>query len=164
MSSDFISLQRCLQLSVDSYLPSELLQEISKWDKILKSPYGFSYYNAKAGWGYKEHASLRVADHWNFTSAFNIHCKTTTPVPDGKWALGKFNGTIQKYEILKVVNPSKVVLKDTFYYSFYSLDAAFNKAINNNENYIQEIQKSFLKKYYSLLEKFSINPDTLVYA
>lgn len=47
-------------------MPFELIIEITNWDLIIKSPYGYSYYNQPVGWDFKTPDSLRIADHWNF--------------------------------------------------------------------------------------------------
>ena len=49
--------------------PKEVLEEINKFKHINKSPYSSSYYNVQGiTWDYKPEGSLRISDHWNFTS------------------------------------------------------------------------------------------------
>lgn len=75
-----------------------VIEEISSWDVINKSPYSDSFYNDKEiGWDYKPMGSLRVSDHWNFGDD-REHCKTDIELYHG-WALGKYDG--EKYIILK---------------------------------------------------------------
>lgn len=73
----------------------------SNWSK---SPYSLSFYNSKKiGWGHKPEGSLRLSDHWNFTSEAMddgvVHCATEKGQLKNGWAVGKFHNG--KYEIIK---------------------------------------------------------------
>ncbi len=93
------------------HMPAELVAEIMSWDKKCKSPYSHSYYNLNAGekdWDTTPLGSLRISDHWNFSSHGKIHCLTNVPVQNNrKWALGKWDG--EKYVILKSLDREKLI-------------------------------------------------------
>jgi len=161
MDNNFITFHRLLQLVSNEFIPVELLKEISTWNKIVKSPYGSSFYNAKVDWNYKEHNSLRISNHWNFSAKGKLHCQTTTPVPEGKWAIGQFDSELQKFNVVKIVNPTKTKCIKTFYVNYYLLDYSYKNAVSNNLNYVKEIEKNFQIRYYRLLERFSVNPSKL---
>ena len=78
----------------------EIFKEIVKFEKINKSPYSMSFYNAEVDWNYKPQGSLRISDHWNFYSEGEKHCELEeTSEYTQKWLMCEFrNG---KYHILK---------------------------------------------------------------
>lgn len=80
-------------------LPKKVLQDIEKWDIVNKSPYSLSAYDSYGiSWDSKPEGSLRVADHWNWYSDGEYHCKTEDGFKDG-WAMGvRENGV---YRIVK---------------------------------------------------------------
>lgn len=82
-------------------VPKTVVDEISLWKTINKSPYSNSFYNAiNIGWNYKPEGSLRISDHWNFQSKGETHCKIkgTTEYIEG-WKMCRYeNG---EYVILK---------------------------------------------------------------
>lgn len=81
------------------FMPTEAREEIKSWDVVNKSPYSFSFYNSKnIDWNSKEEGSLRISDHWNFSSPKEEekHCRlnTTNEYLQGTWILAEYhNGT-----------------------------------------------------------------------
>ena len=140
--------------------PMELVSEMSKWDEIHKSPYSLSYYNAEVNWGFKPHNSLRISDHWNFKSQGKFHCCTTTPIQKNVWSIGKFDSNLNKYHILRTFNENKLA-KNTFLFKFYHLNESYKMTLKKQPENEKYLNYSFLTKYYSILEKFSINPILL---
>ena len=86
-------------------LPDEIIEEMKKWDIIVKSPYSNSFYDSlDVGWSSKPDGSFRVSDHWNFVSQDKKHCETTTKVPTNTHiSLGQYDASLGKYKILKTV-------------------------------------------------------------
>ena len=86
-------------------LPDEIVDEMRKWDIIVKSPYSNSFYNSlEIGWSSKPDGSYRVSDHWNFVSQDKKHCETTTKVPTNTHiSLGQYDASLGKYKILKTI-------------------------------------------------------------
>lgn len=82
--------------------PKEVLEEIKNFEYINKSPYSSSYYNTPdVTWEHKPEGSLRISDHWNFTTHGNKHCilENTEQYIDNNWILAKY--IEGKYHILK---------------------------------------------------------------
>lgn len=82
--------------------PKEVLDEINKFEHINKSPYSNSFYNVPGvTWDYKPEGSLRISDHWNFTSKDKKHCilDSTEELIENNWLLAKY--TEGKYHVLK---------------------------------------------------------------
>jgi hypothetical protein len=95
-------------------IPIELVNELSTWETIIKSPYGFSYYNAPVNWGFKTDKSLCIADHWNFTSKGQKHCCTTRPVPNNThWTLARYNAELNAYVPICIIHGVKKSIKTT---------------------------------------------------
>ena len=85
-------LERCI-----NRLPEEAAAEVRSWEIISKSPYSDSFYNAKEiSWTSKPEGSLRIADHWNFESRGETHCKlnTTSEYITGIWILARYENGI----------------------------------------------------------------------
>jgi hypothetical protein len=166
MNKDFISFKRVLDFTAQTNFSSELIEEISKWKQIVKSPYGLSFYNDVVGWGFKVDGSLRISDHWNFTSHGKVHCETTTDVPNTThWALAKYDASINKYIILQVYPKTQTILKNTFIFKWYLLNSSYEMTIQKAQLFQHEhINMNYLKRYYSLLESHFVNPNSLQYA
>ena len=82
-----------------SRLPKGVIDEISSWKILSKSPYSYSFYNAKnISWGSKPEGSLRISDHWNFESCGDKHCKldTTEEYLYNTWILARYENGIYK--------------------------------------------------------------------
>lgn len=82
--------------------PQEVLDEINKFEHINKSPYSSTYYNMPGiSWDYKPEGSLRMSDHWNFTSRGEKHCllEGTDKLVENRWILAKY--IEGKYHIIK---------------------------------------------------------------
>lgn len=146
-------------------LPQELFKELLSWDLIIKSPYGSSYYNAPVGWDYKEPNSLRISDHWNFSSHGSLHCQTSSPVENNShWTLAKFNGESGMYDIIKTIPLPKEILTKSQLYKLSRLDIAYDNAqigfTKHTEGTSERLKKEwkskmelgFLNKYFQLLE------------
>ena len=164
MKDSRITFRKCLDYLRQTQFPIELIQEISKWGLIHKSPYGLSFYNATVDWGSKPHGSLRISDHWNFKSKGIFHCETTTHVPDKThWAIGQYDETIKKYVIIKVYKASRTQPKDTFWFRYFMLHEAFKISISNSTFFdnAKHVEYSYLNKYYRLLEEYFVNPENL---
>ena len=162
MNNKFIDFKQVLNFVAESFIPTELIKEIRGWDKIVKSPYGLSFYNDEVGWDYKVDGSFRIADHWNFESRGKLHCQTTTPIKDGKWALGQFNAALGKYEIIKISDALKNKVKDTFVFKYMTMEVSYQKSISNHGHRKLDIDMNYLKRYYKLLEVHKINPKKLI--
>ncbi len=113
-------------------LPFELVDEISTWDSIVKSPYGHSYYDAEVDWGSKPDNSLRISDHWNFTSQDKLHCETTTKVPNNThWTIAMYDAIVNKYVVIKTFKKSIDLLKNSIDYKVLFLNLKKDKAIKS---------------------------------
>ena len=92
-----------LQISND--VPKQVVDEISGWKVVSKSPYSTSMYDiTNKSWGEDPDNFLRVADHWNYkTSADDrIHGRTDIELPpETDWALGRYDADKGTYTILK---------------------------------------------------------------
>lgn len=85
-------LERCI-----NRLPEAAAAEVRSWEIISKSPYSDSFYNAKEiSWTSKPEGSLRLADHWNFESRGETHCKlnTTSEYITGTWILARYENGV----------------------------------------------------------------------
>lgn len=144
--------------------PVEALLEITKWSEIRKSPWSDSFYNAVVGWNFKPHGSLRIADHWNFTSRGKKHCETITPI-DNVWALGKFDDSVKKYHIIKTFETPDVFCKDTYQFKLLKLEVSYETAIKEARNSGIEVAKrvelSFLNIFYRICENHLVQPENI---
>ena len=154
-----------LLTGVPNDLPLEFLDEMINWDKIHKSPYGFSYYSEKVDWNYKPDGSYRIADHWNFTSQNKKHCQTKTDCPNNThWTLAKFDGEAKKYVVIKSIAKTKLNTKKTFDFQLVYLEFKKLKAIDalkeqkNTERAFKHamtyLELNFLNKYFKLKEDY----------
>jgi hypothetical protein len=94
----------------------ELLKHVNTWERIIKSPYGHSYYSKPKGWGFTDEGTLRLADHWNFSSQGKIHCKSNVEVPRKHWAIGKWDSELDCFVILKVFPRVKDNMRENKYH------------------------------------------------
>jgi hypothetical protein len=145
--------------------PMDFINLMKNWDVIIKSPYGHSYYSAQPGWDYKEPDSYRISDHWNFSAKGTVHCKTTSECPNNShWTIAKFNGDLQKYEVIQSIEKPIESVKSTREFKIMYLEIRWKKAIANiNKQLISpnEIKKAisdselfFLNKKYEILESY----------
>jgi len=112
-------------------VPLEFIDEISKWSKIIKSPYGHSYYSDKVGWDYKEDGSLRIADHWNFHTHGKQHCQTTTNVSNNThWTLAKYDKSIGKYVVISSIEKPKTSFRKSLEFIILEVEAKRKRGIN----------------------------------
>lgn len=112
-------------------MPFELIQEIASWDRHIKSPYGHSYYNEPVDWDTKPHNSLRIADHWNFTSQSKVHCQTSSPAPDNThYTLAKYDAVIKLYVPIKSYTKLTTNVKQSLEYKLLRVDTLRLRAIN----------------------------------
>ena len=181
MSDQIISFNRFI-LQQPRTLPEELTLLIKDWDKIIKSPYGHSYYSEIVGWNYKPHNSYRISDHWNFTcSKGKSHCLTTSDCPNNShWSLGQFDETTGKYVIIKSIpfkknTPAHIKKTKTpsIHHRKVVLDVLLLKLEAKRTTQLEKIKESItnqrilkramdkielvtLNKYFSLLENNTI--------
>ena len=108
--------------------PKEVLEEISKFEYINKSPYSKTYYNVPGiTWDYKPEGSLRISDHWNFISNGSRHCilAHTEELIENYWMLAKyidgkyyvlkeFGGNVHGYRFNEVSKKDLELLKDLY--------------------------------------------------
>ena len=146
-------------------MPFELVEILNTWNGIIKSPYGFSYYDKAKGWGVTQPDTLRIADHWNFkskTSGAKIHCPTTKPVPDNThWTLGKYDIN-QKAFVPIMVLPKGRSKVGKFKMLLFNLELQREIAIYKVSNSgrpprtkqysLEKIKMKFLNKYFNILE------------
>ena len=102
-------------LSVDELhqydIPEQIIEQMKTWEVIYKSPYSNSFYNTtEINWGDKPNCSLRVSDHWNFSTrktklTGRLHCKTNKNVLNkSKYTIGKYNSEKDSYIVLLSLN------------------------------------------------------------
>jgi hypothetical protein len=140
-------------------LPEEIINEMSKWKIIKKSPYSNSFYDSEdISWDYKPHGSKRVSDHWNFktSKSHRIHCVTDKPVKDKSYvSVGIWDGKKGEYQIILSV-PSLKHQKYVNYYSnneYHKKMLDFKNRIKNREIYIVLTTKS--QKIKGILRKYT---------
>jgi hypothetical protein len=144
-----------------SDLPFELVDEISTWDFIIKSPYGHSYYDAEVDWDSKPDQSLRISDHWNFTSQGKLHCETTTDVPNNThWTIAIYDAIIKKYTPIKMFKKSKDSYKESKDFKKLLLktkkESAINSLIKNCgdhpkiKEYLENLENDFNTQFQQL--------------
>lgn len=146
-------------------MPQELVDELLSWTLIIKSPYSCSYYNAPVGWNYKEPESLRIANHWNFSSGLRLHCVTSSHVEnDTYWTLAKYNGQTGKYDVIKSlpVIQAKAQRSQTYYLAkldvqYVNAQAKFEKStigvsFQVKQEWRSRMELSFLNRYFKILE------------
>jgi len=81
-------------------MPDEARAELEKFEVVSKSPYSDSFYDiTNKGWDDNPEGSLRMSDHWNFTTNDDkLHEMTDIAVPSDSWTLAKLeNG---KYRVI----------------------------------------------------------------
>jgi hypothetical protein len=144
--------------------PMDFINLMADWDVIIKSPYGHSYYSAQPGWNYKEPDSYRISDHWNFSAKGTVHCKTTSECPNNShWTIAKFNGDLQKYEVIQSIEKPIESVKSTKEFKLMAMEVKWERAIANINKYLTDdkaIKKAisrneliFLNKRYKILEQ-----------
>lgn len=73
---------------------------VKDWNVINKSPYSLSLYNSNdIDWNSKPEGSLRISNHWNFTSINEKHCLMEDETKNNKWLLCEYRNGI--YHIIK---------------------------------------------------------------
>jgi hypothetical protein len=139
--------------SVPNDMPFEFIDELKKWDKIIKSPYGATYYNAPVGWDYKEHNSLRISNHWNFASKGTLHCQTTNEVSNNShWSIGKFDSKLNKYTIIKSEPINTKRIKKDIRYKLLVLEIKRDIAIVRMNENSTDSSKNVISNRLSTLE------------
>ena len=85
-------------------LPPGILERMKEWEYISKSPYSNSFYSSKdVTFANKPNGSMRVSDHWNFTSMRDnkLHSRTNINVENNiQWCMGIFNADTHMYDII----------------------------------------------------------------
>lgn len=70
---------------------------IKDWDDFSKSPYSKSFYSSSdIDWNFKPEGSYRIADHWNFKSQGEIHCKMEDETKNNELLLCRYENGIYK--------------------------------------------------------------------
>lgn len=146
--------------------PEELLILMLEWDKIIKSPYGNSYYNAPVGWSYKEHNSYRISDHWNFVSNYNLHCVTNCPVHDNThWTLAQYDAKSGNYNVIKSIRKTNTNIHKTKSFKLAMMDCSYDIVLSKfysdskdidlvtREKNCSKLKLAFLNKKFKLLEE-----------
>jgi hypothetical protein len=94
-------------------LNDELFSHLLSWDRIVKSPYGASFYDTfDKTWDNTPTGSQRIADHWDFFSKGAYHCQSELPNgrrAGNRWACGTWDGNI--YQITLIDRVSGLVAK-----------------------------------------------------
>lgn len=147
--------------------PIELFKIMVKWDFIVKSPYGHSYYSAPVDWNYKEHGSYRVSDHWNFSAKGKLHCCTISDVENNThWTLAQYDVNSNLWiPVLSLPKPKKQ-LRFEDEYKLHLVVQKHKKLIRqlNSDDTLDKERKEFIRssfelknmaKYLSLLNKTS---------
>ena len=145
--------------------PEELLRELLSWNMIIKSPYECSYYDSPVDWDYKTPGSLRISDHWNFSSREKLHCATSSPVENNThWTLAKYNGQTGKYDVIKSLPVSQENIQQSQAYhltklgvQYVNAQTKFEKAtigvsFRLKQEWRSKMELSFLNRYFKILE------------
>lgn len=135
-------------LSVDELhqydIPEQIIEQMKTWENIYKSPYSNSFYNTtEVNWGEKPNGSLRVSDHWNFSTrktklTGRLHCKTNKNVlNNSKYTIGKYNSEKDIYVVLFSGFKSSIEKKRGFKSSDENIEKnrIFSNMITNSELY-----------------------------
>ncbi|MGG7078204.1 hypothetical protein [Clostridium sardiniense] len=150
--------------------PKEVLEEISKFDHINKSPYSSSYYNVpNVTWEYKPEGSLRISDHWNFMSHGEKHCilESTEEKIENNWILAKyiegkyhilkeFGENVPGYRFMEINKNELELLKDLYDLGGLVSSKEWHKM---HKEKIYAIKETHIKNRKKVLK--DINPDKL---
>ncbi|MEG0307502.1 MAG: hypothetical protein RR636_06130 [Clostridium sp.] len=153
--------------------PREVLEEINKFEYINKSPYSSTYYNVPGiTWDYKPEGSLRISDHWNFTSRGDKHCilAHTEELIENYWMLAKyidgkyhvlkeFGGNVPGYRFIEISKNELELLKELYSKGGMVSSKQWYKSHGIRPNFAKEShtknRKSLLKNINShRIEKF----------
>ena len=73
--------------------------------ELHQSPYGDSFYDSDdISWTHKPDHSLRLANHWNFTTGYDsgVHCRTDRAVDNtNQWTLAEYHAEDGLYHVLR---------------------------------------------------------------
>lgn len=87
-------------------IPIKALSELLTWENIFKSKWSLSFYNKPKDWQITEYNTIRISDHWNFTTKFGKHCQTIQDgIGQNCWAKGIWNG--EKFDIVEIYELNK---------------------------------------------------------
>lgn len=163
MKTNILNIGDVMNFFAQKSFPCELILEMSKWDKIIKSPYSDSFYSAVVNWNFKPDGSLRISNHWNFESKGKLHCQTTTEIKDGVWSLGQYDASQERYHILKTYHSPKIPTKDTFIFKMVSLEYRYNKDIEKAKQFghdaVKKCELGFMNKFYKICEEHLVEPN-----
>jgi hypothetical protein len=150
------------------HLPVELFNIMLKWDFIIKSPYGHSYYSAPVDWEYKEHGSFRISDHWNFSSHGKLHCCTISDVEnDTHWTLAQYDSNSNLWIPILSLPRTKMPISYTDEYKLQFILMKHKhllEKLNSDNTMDSELKKRIksdfelrnMPKYFNLLNKLKI--------
>lgn len=146
-------------LSVDELhqydIPEQIIEQMKTWEIIYKSPYSNSFYNTtEVNWGEKPNGSLRVSDHWNFSTrktklTGRLHCKTNKNVLNkSRYTIGKYNSNKDVYVVLLSLSKTSIEKKREYNSSGENIEKnrVFSNMITNSELYSSFENKGILYK------------------
>jgi hypothetical protein len=168
MQTESTSIDRVISTLPQDF-PAEFFDLMMGWVKLIKSPYGASYYSGDVGWNYKEDGSYRISDHWNFFVKGKYHCVTSTECPDDThWTLCKYDSKSGKYHVIKSIKKTKGNYKKSLNYHILKIHSQIERSTDkvnsdphiskrNKSRAISSIELSGLNKFYSILENLGQN-------
>lgn len=160
MLKNEITLKYAAQRCAGFKFPVEFFVQMTQWENIIKSPYSLSFYTHETDWNKKEDKSLRISDHWNFTTEYDfttkLHCKTDREVPKDHWAIGQYDANQGIFIILDIKNPERKICREKDF-QLIVMDIKYKEVINKVEpKFHPLVDYNFLKKYYKILEEHDI--------
>jgi hypothetical protein len=168
MQTESTSIDRVISTLPQDF-PAEFFDFMMGWVKLIKSPYGASYYSGDVGWNYKEDGSYRISDHWNFFVKGKYHCVTSTECPDDThWTLCRYDSKSGKYHVIKSIKKTKGDYKKSLNYHILKIHSQIERSTDevnsdphiskrNKSRAISSIELSGLNKFYSILENLGQN-------
>jgi len=141
-------------------MPPKLLKYMAKNNILYASPYNYRYaYNDSGSyydtpdktWDYTPENSLRVSDHWNFTSYGKTHCITDIDVQNNinwtvaKWIDGRYMviATYPKTYIIRKKKEERKSLKNDWLEETFIEKYKREKAEREEKERIDKLQKKY---------------------
>ena len=125
-------------------IPEQIIEQMKTWEIIYKSPYSNSFYNTtEVNWGEKPNVSLRVSDHWNFSTrktklTGRLHCKTNKNILNkSRYTIGKYNSEKDVYVVLLSLSKTSIEKKREYNSTIENIEKnrIFSNMITNFELY-----------------------------
>jgi|GEM_PF-4541668 len=84
-------------------IPDELFDIMKRKNIKYKSPYSCSYYNnSDKTWEYTKPNTIRVANHWNFESQGELHCRIDEQIANKyDWIMAKYDKASKTYKFMQ---------------------------------------------------------------